>query len=217
LALACMARFDLTRVNTRVFAPGSTKGRYVVYPLMEKTTAEGAGSSVSVITATSTLLETRRWERASSFVPLAKLAAFHVKMFSVAGTLAAPPGAGAALRTMRLDPEWALVAQGSLVVRASTRGVNGVAPAESCVPAEAGMTASGVAQAEAGSRLAVGKTVPVFSRVLQFSLASSRLLPVDESHMFPCCHPWPWRSCCGQLVSSWKRFPDWHWPLGLGI
>jgi hypothetical protein len=66
LMLACTARFDLTRVNKRVFTPGSTKGRYVMYPSIEKTTADGAGSSVSVITATWTSLVMRRWERASA-------------------------------------------------------------------------------------------------------------------------------------------------------
>jgi hypothetical protein len=110
LTLACTARFDFTRVNTRVFTPGSTKGRYVVYPSIEKTTASGAGSSVSVTTATSTLLETRRWERASSFVPLARLAAFHVKMISGAETPAASPGAGAVPRSVHLHLVRALVA-----------------------------------------------------------------------------------------------------------
>jgi hypothetical protein len=67
----------------------------VVYISMEKTTADGAGSSVSVITATSTLLETRRWSRASFFVPLARLFAFHIKMLNLS---AVPAGAGAALQ-----------------------------------------------------------------------------------------------------------------------
>jgi hypothetical protein len=184
-----------------------------VYPLIEKTTADGAGSSVSVITATSTSWVTRRWERASSFVPLARLAAFHVKMLSGAGTPAALPGAGEVPRSVRLYPAWTLVARGPLWAQAGAWGTNGAAPAESCIPAEAGVTA------EAGSLSAVGKTVPAFARVLRFSLASSRSLPVDESRRFPCLsrRSWPWRSCCGELESSWKSFPSWHRPLALGF
>jgi hypothetical protein len=128
LTLACTARFDLMRVNTCVFTPERTKGRYVVYLLMEKTTANGAGSSASVIMAMSTLLETRRWERASSFVPLARLAAFHVKMLSRAET---PAAAGAVPRSVRLHPVRALVARGPLWARAGARGTNEVALAES--------------------------------------------------------------------------------------
>jgi hypothetical protein len=79
-------------------------------------------------------------------------------MFSGAEMPAAPPGAGAVQRSVRLCPVEAPVARGPLGARAGTRGMKGVAPAESCVPAEAGKMASGVmhAEAEAGSRLAVG-------------------------------------------------------------
>jgi hypothetical protein len=132
---------------------------------------------------------------------------------------AAPPGAGAVQRSVRLCPVEAPVARGPLGVWASTRGMKGVAPAESCVPAGAGMMASGVAHAEAGSRPAVGGTGPAFARASQFSLASLHSRPVDESRRFPCPsrRSWPRRSRCGELESSWMSFPSWHRPWGLGF